>query len=107
MKEAATLELIYSHLIQLGKTVAGLARDFENFTIITARNFTRLENRIDGLEEGVDNLAGGVDGLERRVHGTELGINRIERLHFKKLEGLEHDILDTRTKITRLSTNNN
>ena len=51
--------------------------------------FTRVDERFTRIDERFIRIDERFDLLETRIHGTELGISRIEKLHFKKLESIE------------------
>jgi hypothetical protein len=53
------------------------------------------------MNNGFQAMENRLDSLEKRVHGTELGINRIENRHGKKIKALEEDILSFRTSLAK------
>jgi chromosome segregation ATPase len=118
--------------LQAIKSIVTEAVEASEFRIATttSRGFDRLEsrmsnleNRMDGLEDRMDGLEDCMSGLEDRMsgvedrtggiehrlsnieielHGVRTQGNRIEVVLSQKIPIIEHDIVDVRTRITKL-----
>ncbi len=101
MKKVITLET-------LSDQITTLSGDLNLLVKATYKGFQGVDRRLDGVDKRLDKIDERLDGiddrldtLEERTHGTELGINRIEMLHFKKIEHFENDMLKFRTELAK------
>ncbi len=112
MKKVTTLETILKAMesmeLRITKSVNKGFQAVENRFDKIDKRFERIEGKvasiekqIGSIEEQIDSIDTRIDNVEKRVHGTELGINRIEMLHFKKIEHFENDMLKFRTELAK------